>query len=67
MSEEEWEQSEDENYGAKRNEIDERDGEEQGEDGGGEKEACVRGVMCQMGEEWEDSVIYVGAKKAFSH
>lgn len=41
MSEEEWEQPEDKNYEAEWDEVDERDGEEQGEDGGGEKKRCV--------------------------
>ena len=56
VSEEKWEQSEDENYGAERNEMDERDGKEEGDDGGGEKERSVRRLVGQMGKEWEDSV-----------
>jgi hypothetical protein len=45
MSEEEREQSEDENCEAERDEVDERDGEEQGDDGGGEKKGCVRRLV----------------------
>lgn len=41
MGEEEWDQSKDEGCEAKWDEIDERDGQEQGDDRSGEKEGCV--------------------------
>jgi len=66
VGEEEREQSKDEGYEAEWDEVDERDGEEQGDDRGGEKNGGVRRLVGQMGEEWEDGVIYVGTTNAFS-
>ena len=63
MGEEEWEQSKDEGRETEWNEIDERDGEEEGDDRGGEKERCVRRLIGQMGEDREDCVVYVGTTK----
>jgi hypothetical protein len=65
MGEEEWEQSEDENCEAGRDEVDEGDGEKQGDDGDGEEEGCVRRLVGQMREEWEDGVVYVGTTNVF--
>ena len=64
MSEKEWEQSKDEDCEAKWDEIDERNGEEQGDDRGGEKEGCVGRLVSQMWEEREDCVVYVGTTKS---
>ena len=66
MSEEEWEQSDDESGEAEWDEVDKGNGEEQGGDGGGEKEGCVRRLVGQMREEREDGVVYVGTANAFT-
>jgi hypothetical protein len=66
MGEEEREQSEDEKCEAGRDEVDEGDGEKQGDDGDGEEEGCVRRLVSQMREEWEDGVVYVGTTNGFN-
>jgi len=37
------------------------------DDGGGDKKGCVRRLVGQMGEEWEDGVVYVGTTNAFRY
>ena len=45
--------------------MDERDGEEEGDDGGSKEERSARCLVSQMGEEWEDGVIYVRTTNVF--